>query len=338
MSRTTLACLVTAALTIAQPAHAASEAEAALIGAVIGQALSGKTTLADKAGEIEGWMVAAPLLESAALAIKGKIDVSTGILLVGAEAPNLGLPATIIAQIDKFDQEFNLCVPKLSAKGFVSDPVTTSIAAAVSGAPASETKISGYILEPNDQALVNAMLGAPSSGWTRLEDLFQSKVDPSIQVQSRWVATRIERYKFAKTTCGKSDVGKALIARFDALDTKYTTAGDKGEASVLDQATRIQAALDNRSHALRVHIVKAGGSVINSDNFLTRLGAPAVSVTGAVVIGYRLIDIATGESTKAGLVVCYSPRKQLRDIHEGVLPVADSDRCKPKTPKKKENS
>ena len=312
-----------------QPACAASKTEAALLGAVLGQALGGSTKLGENGGEIEGWMIAAPLLESAAKKIKASIDSNAkGILLVGDESPNLGLAASISTQAARLSQRFDGVCPSIQ-KGvtWMSGPVGTAIAAAISGAPKPSTSIEGFTLAPGDQALINAINNAMHGKWSRLDDVVMTSTDTPLQ--RSWSDLRSKRNIFAQTKCAESDRGKAIIAEFDALETQLLSMGETGLPSLFDQALRIEAALRTGPNVLRVNIEKAGGSVINTDNIWTRLGVPAVSLTGAVVVGYRLITPATGTSTHGGLIVCHSPRRSMGAIHKGQLPSGLASNCEP---------
>lgn len=317
----------------ATPAYAkVSDAEAALIGAVVSQALGGKTTLGDKAGTIEGWMVSASLLESAAVVIKKKVGTNGGLILAGEEAPNLGLPDAIRTQVKKLSLDFpTVCKkPDKSEPGVKSDNVNTALATAISGAAKAETTITGYTIAHNDYALIDALLGQLGDKWVRLEDL--GKAASSAQIVSDWENMRLTRNAMT-ADCEKSDSGKALLKRFDEMDTQLIASTAGGGPSILEQAARTEFALSKGADLkiLRVHIEHVGGSVTNTNNFATRLGLPAVRMTGGLVVRFRQVDAATGkvESGKAGLIVCHSPRRTIGALHRGKLPATASENCTP---------
>jgi hypothetical protein len=320
---------------LAQPAQAkVSDAEAALIGAMVGQAIGGKTTLGSNAGEIEGWMVSASLLQSAALVIKNKIEPGGGVILVGDEAPNLGLPGSIVMQMNRFDLEFSsICKAPAKTDGRMAGAaLDTAFAGAISGAPKSETEWSGYINTPSDDALTDALLGVLTGSWKRLGDIGHAA--SSSKILSDWEKLRLTRYSKA-ALCEKTDAGKNVAKRFDDLDSRLTASAEDGGPSILEQAARIETALSgsNPPQILRVHIEKSGGSITNTDNFATRLGWPAVQMTGGLVLRYRLADAVTGAviNNKAGIIVCHSPRKTMGAIHRGKLPAANPSNCTPAT-------
>jgi len=312
------------AVAIASPesAHAQTDTGSVVLGALLGNVLSGKTTLGPNAGEIEGWMVAAPLLESAARKIAVETKDASGILLVGNESANLGLVQSILAQHAWYMKKFKACG---AAKGFL--PSAAGIGEIIAAAPPPTTTINGYSLDIEDQALINAIQGQSPNKWRRLDDLVLAPSTNSFGGQ--WTSLQRERDIYAAGDCAKTDDGKATLASFDAIDARLNALGEKGEPSLLDQAGRLSAALQDSLQVLRVDIVRAGGSIVNTDTLWTRLGAPAIRLTGALVVGYRLINPVTGLSSTAGLIVCHAPKKSIGSLHRGDLPLVGVQNCGP---------
>lgn len=317
------------AMALAPPASAQTDGDSLVLGALLGNALSGKTTLGTGAGEIEGWMVVAPLLHSAALKIGEQTKGKSGVLLVNAEPASLGLLGSIQGQVTLYKVLFERpCVApvKGTEPQLVGAAGGTTLADLIGAAPAPNTDIIGFMVAPTDLALINA-IQSTVPGWTRIDDLMMAPSDS--QILQDWEGLRVARGAYETGACGKTDDGKAIMAHFDATDAKLSAMGDKGEPSLLDQAARIQTILGSGTNTsiLRVSIEKAGGSITNTDSIWTRLGAPAIKLTGALVLSYRVVDPRTGATSKAGLVVCHAPRKTMDQLHRGELPTGAADSC-----------
>ncbi|MBS0483158.1 MAG: hypothetical protein JSR96_13630 [Proteobacteria bacterium] len=324
---------------IATPASA-GETEAALIGAVIGNVLGSKTELAANAGEIESSMINSRLLLSAALTIAkdAKVNAASGLLLVGDEDINLGLADDLTTLMDWHLDQLKGCAKvtpkpkKQGGRGTGEAEIAAltglggALADAIKGASAPKTTITGYKLTVPESALVAAMQTQSPEKWVRVDDVAQidSKTNP---IAIKWTELRTQRTLADTNACAASDNGKARIKASDAFQKQITDLGEKGAPSLLLQAERIAALAEHTGQILRVRIEGAGGSVINADNLLTRLGMPAVSVTGATIVSYRLIDPKQGQTSAANLIVCYTPKRHLRDIHKGRLPSAEAKNC-----------
>ena len=322
--RTTALLAAVSTLVFAQPASAVSDAEAALLGAIGAQALGGKTTLGEHGGEMETAIIAASLLHSAAMKITVDVGRTDGVIVATeTEATNIGIAQSVGIQIDRVNMNFDALhcdgKPNKSNVG-----VGSVLASVISEAPKATTVVSGQSVTIGNEALVDAML-KNNIKWTRLGDI--SVADRDSPLANSWQKLRLRRDSVATRACGTTDKGKAAIAGFDALESKLLAAGEGGAPSLLELAMRLDKRVDSSTRILRVHIEKAGGSVINTDTFWTRLGAPAIRITGGLIIGYRLINPYTGQSEKSGLLVCVAPKKGIRAIYSGNLPGADPNLC-----------
>lgn len=342
--RKTLFCIGALAAAIPHMARAeTSDSEAALIGAVIGELIANKTTLGANAGEIEGMMLAVPLLTSAASKLNEEIKSAglqpsdKNILLLEAESINLSLPGTIRTQINLFTEEFKAYCsgatdeqPGVRLLPNFSDNVDTAIAAAITAGPDVNTEIRSYTYKPSEQMLANILKSQLIGNWGRLEDVLA--ISPEAPLLTDWKVLRDTR-KNREKACEATPRGKLVLSRFDDLDVKYSKPGDKGEPSLIEHATRIDALMKGEAKVLRVHVEKAGGSIINETNLLTRLGLPAVRVSGAAIIGFRLFNPANGEvlgsgkNRISGMLVCSTPRKTLGAVQARKLGGTSQEYC-----------
>lgn len=326
------------ALVVAQPALALTDAQAALLGAVGAQALGGKTSLGDHGGEIESWMSAAPLMGSAAQAIAKAISRDGVVLAADAES-DLGLPSFVRFQTARFKRVLDSAPTKCAAKpsftiktmteseGVVAPSLASVVAEVLNGAAKPTTQIDGQPISLDNQFMLNALQSAAGKHrWVILSDLRIPPAESALVLA--WDNLRKKRDQLAQA-CPKDDAAKAAVAAYDAVDEKLGAPGDKGTPSLLERAALIDQALGSADQRLlQVRIEKVGGTVINTDTIITRLFAPAVRITGGLVMSYRLTDPKTGTSEKAGVVVCGAPKRPIGDVQRVASLNADSTQCK----------
>jgi hypothetical protein len=324
------AILTSALLISSTPAFALSDTEAALLGAVGGQLIGGKTTLGDHGGEIESWMIVASLLGAAADKIvhKPKSDTPTifsqdTLLAIDDEAIDVSLPAGLTGEISQINRDFSAaCSLPMPSVPVTSAGLGSTLAAVISGAPTPETHIDEFRVTPVSETLVDALLSKAGGKLHRLSDLRSAKDSP---LTKAWGELRNKRITISLSPCGKTEKGKALIARYDTFAEKLVALGDKGEPSLLQTALRLEQYAD--APVLRVHIERAGGTVINTDTIFTRLGLPAIRIAGALIVGFRQTGSSISDQNVAGVLVCRAPKISIGALHRGGLPHVSPESC-----------
>jgi len=103
----------------------------------------------------------------------------------------------------------------------------------------------------------------------------------------------------------------------DGKEVKTVKLRDGAEASLLSRAMRYAAVTKDNPLLLRLYTENIGGSLLKRANVWTALGAPAVGLTGGLVVSYRLSDPQLGEVKFAGVLVCRTALTDMRSIHAG---------------------
>lgn len=158
---------------------------------------------------------------------------------------------------------------------------------------------SAAIAPPNDGALLNQWRTLAS----KQAEAKECRVNFAKNTQTAWVKKKLAALD-------------AAIARVDALDARVTKPDDKGRIP-LAQAIRYDALLSDEPQVLRVHVEKAGGSILKRANLFTALGAPAVGITGGLIVEHNLTDPRTGELVTSGDTVCRTALTNLGDVQAG---------------------
>ncbi|MDJ0275377.1 hypothetical protein QLH51_00965 [Sphingomonas sp. 2R-10] len=109
---------------------------------------------------------------------------------------------------------------------------------------------------------------------------------------------------------------EAAIAAVDAFEAKQTKPDDNGRIP-LARAIQVETLLADNPHVLRVHVEKGGGTLLKRANLWTALGAPAVGITGGLVVSYVLTDPASGQFRGGGVLTCRTALTNLRDVQGG---------------------
>lgn len=326
-------------LGIAQPALADDDTEDIALLAALGlNAADGKATLGDKAGELEGYVLMASLLHKAGEKIRTAAQASGKVIvpLAGEQTFSLIDYNITKTRLDAIQQEMQATLPENSAcaiagdvpRGFVPDGTSIGIVDIV-GALKTDTEISGYTVDPGTQMLINAIV-AESDIWRIPSEIVA--VSGKSELLSSYAQIIGRTAYFAGGACEKKfeAIGKALLDRARTLSTP----SEKGAPSALEKAVLIEAfardATDFR--ILRVDVEKAGGTLINRSNIWTTIGFNGVTMSGGLVVTYRLVDPVNGKIEKADTLVCYSPSQSLRAIARSSKP-ADGNCLSVKTNK-----
>ncbi len=108
----------------------------------------------------------------------------------------------------------------------------------------------------------------------------------------------------------------AAVTRFDAFFARVTAPDSAGIVAVA-QAALLEQRLPDKWLALRVHVEKAGGSLINRKNILTFFGFDPIRVSGGLVASYTILDPADGRVLGGGVLSCRTRVGKLSDIQSG---------------------
>jgi hypothetical protein len=107
----------------------------------------------------------------------------------------------------------------------------------------------------------------------------------------------------------------AAITRYDAFFARVTTATDKGVVPFI-AAARVSDLLGNGYPVLRLHVDKAGGSLVNTKNIATTFGIDPLKISGGIVVSYLLTNPATGDVAKADVLSCHTTLTSIRRVQE----------------------
>ncbi|MEA3043157.1 MAG: hypothetical protein QOH47_995 [Sphingomonadales bacterium] len=203
-------------------------------------------------------------------------------------------------------------------------PVAGATAAigAVMGLLQSETHVYGFSDLGDDGMLVSALTAGGENSYIRQAALLsaaQDEADP-VNVQLQRVAdceadlrARIQSMPHA------DDAQKAAIAPLQAVLTRLTGFIERLTAPAADGNVRLAAVLrqsqlrrTSSPYVLRVHVNRAGGTMITRKNLWTALGAPAIVLSGGVIASYSLSNRRTGAVLLGGTVVCRTGLTGLR--------------------------
>lgn len=326
---------------IATPAWAGDTVETGLLAALGIEAASGDTTLGEKGGEIEGFLLASRTMNEAARAIIGQLGAYQGkpiLLLTREEAVNLDLnlgaalsrrigllrakaeSATTLCSLDKQDKLFN---EKLF-KGLQPAP------ADFAGVLRTDKTITGFDIALGERALIDA-IGAANAKGPKLDLRI-----PSDLIAAAGKSSLIEDWNMLKDSvhalrpCADRKVESAatVVKNFDALSAEATTPGEKGAPSPLERAAALGDLAGADIKLLRVSVDKVGGTAVTRSNIFVRLGfGEAVRISGGLVANFRVVDPATGGLEQSGRVNCAIAQTDFKSVRKHVLDGAQTADC-----------
>ena len=302
-----------------------------LLAALGIEAAGGETTVGDKGGQIEGYLLASKVLGLAARKVLDEVKKPAGnsplILLAGAEKINFGLPVVLSDRIDSLAAEVKLGLAEFCQKKKSDKMKPSSLGAGtkpqladIAGMVRTDTKITGFDIDLTDQAFVTAIGAARQEGDPRL--LIPSDataVSQDSEIYKKWKGLSGEAYAL-KACANDNESAKPILKRYDEFYSYATASPKDGTATPLEQAMALASlrGLPNsssKSNLLRVYLEKAGGSIITRSNIFFKLGAPgAVIVGGGFVAGYRLVNPEGGELLGGGSFTCVLPETKYRSV------------------------
>jgi hypothetical protein len=343
MKRIVIFCAAIAQI-ICQPATASETTEVGLLTLVGLEAAGGKTTLGEKSGEMESFSIASSLLRDAGSKLRSSLKTGTYIVLTDDQTVNLALPKIVSGQVENMQMRLTNAIaltpeckskkPKTNKNVKINtlDDSFGGIASAVLGAIKTDTSITGIVIDPNTQALINAVTS--STGVGKKAEFSASWIIPSERIMpssgllaEKWARVVNDANIRSTTSCGKAEPLKSVISSIAALDTSLMAPVEKGAPSPLEQAVLWDGFALDTAQVLRLRIEKAGGSVVNKSNIWTTLGFNGLSMSGALVVSYRVTDPGTGAVTGSDVLTCRRPAASFQAINSAGVETPNADRC-----------
>ena len=313
-------------------ALALAGADRAAIDALGLPAFEGKTTLNPGAGAIEALILATEAVNQAAEKIAkraGEVEhrpkksyAGAFLLLAGDETINLARPAAIRAEMRSFATVFEDPArqknpPRTLA---LSAPAAIAAVTAFAGLLRSETTVSGVDHDAITSRVLATAVAARLPGRAVLPGSAAATPAEGGPLVQALLAIAEERQEAEKRIAGQTgpenDWLRAAIARFDAFFARVTAPDASGIAPIVE-ASRLEQLLARAPLVLRLHVEKAGGSLINRKNLWTFFGFDPVRVSGGLVASYTISDPATGEVLAADVLEMRTRLGKLKQIQKG---------------------
>ena len=347
--RTLLICCAMPMALLSQPALAndtddGDEVDSTLIRLLAALKLSdatGETTLGENPGELEGVMMTAWAMDSAADMIAKRVGTNRTnykfIVTYGNTSPSLGdftlfkTATEILVDASNQVQHAHCRADGVAPDDAVGinaiDPV--SAVTAILDLLKTDTKITGFSVEGMDAALAANIAGRLSKSYVVDGPVTIADSNEAFEAFKDVQAVQQEMRKTLQdsSVCnGFNDADKAAlqarIAENDTFLAKSLARPEGGGRSPLERAAAV-AGLDSQTGVplvLNIKIVHAGGSIIERKNLFTVLGAPAVGLTGGLVGHYTLRDPASGKIEEGGTIVCRTDKTSFGKVQNGPTP------------------
>lgn len=335
--RVIMSCALAGALVYAQPALAEEETEDVALLAYLGlTAAEGKTTLGDKAGELEGYILTSGLLNNVAVEVRKDIgsalsrdpaitDQTRLIPLAGDQRLTLSsyyLARSRLRALDRTaSSELPSICPQRAREGGRDRIKGVDLKAAdVVGAFKTDTSITGYTIDPGVQLVINAISADGVDlagkkfrlGWWLPDEL--GVIAENSELLGLYTKVLDNAAPYAAGKCDKAyvDQANAIIAATKAV----AAPGDDGAPSLLESGMLLEGLLagGGAPQVLRVDVEKAGGSLINRSNIFTQLGFNGLTISGGMIVTYRLVDPASGTVRLSNTLICHHPQRSLGQV------------------------
>lgn len=332
MKHILIAAALTAAVCTSAPARAADDTteKVALLSYLGLTAATGKTELGEHGGELESWIAASGLMGKAACKIGQAIGLAnedgSQCVATGAATPIL-----VLGDSESFDFSAYLFVTsqtKAAADALAGLPAKcrpvsikstgptgldavdpNTIPAAILALAKTDSKVTGVVIEVKERAFINAVAGVLGSRAILTDGFMATRTRG---VDSAWNDVRASAAKLATGACKDTPAAKAALAVYEETKKGFFEKGEKGTLFERARALEPIAASAIPERVLRVRVEYTGGTIINQSNILTTLGAPALSLSGGMVVSYRYTNSTTGTVEKAGVIIC---RAGVRKLH-----------------------
>lgn len=297
--------------------------------------VEGKTALGTGAGEMEATILSTDALRVAAGAISAKLGTESYIVLAGDEALDLGRAGAVRTEVDAIRAIFlnaGVSAPTGPRSAVGASAVVAAISAAA-GLLRPDTEVTALNLQAiSHRALatavaarlgIKAILPAAAIGALPPEDPFGPEAWEDKSLLQAFNSLGLYRdaamKKWPANPAKPTDEQKrvmAAVARYDSFFARMTAADDKGSVPIA-AAVRLSHMMRNKPKVLRLHVDKAGGSLINSKNLFTMLGVDPVKVSGGLVASYMVTDPEDGSVRGGDILTCRTSISGLRAIQEG---------------------
>lgn len=319
---------------------AATKAETDLLAARVAalglkNEATGKTTVDDKVGSVEGRMLAARGLAAAGPEIARGVDEKRAgrpvVILGNAGIFAFDQPVVVRQEMTRLGTMVTSALaPCRAAAGepVVTESIMGALPAigAVVNALKTDVDIKGFDAQLDERVVINAVAAArdffivPAEAVRPDEkgSLF-SRLAGLRELQGQAAACRL---RSAAGTPAAAALDASITA-IEAFSIRVTAAGAEGRPSILAQAALVDAIAALNPMVLRVSVEATGGSLLVRKNLFTALGAPAVGLTGGGVVSWRLTDPASGGVKAAGVLVCRTALTNLRAIHANTARAGD---------------
>lgn len=306
----------------------------------------GKTTLGAGVGSMEATMLASHAVHRAAMEISRASRAAAPnrpfIVLAGDEALDFGRVGAIGAELDAIHVHFERLTarPQSSeAGGFVGASAAISAITAAAGLFRSDTEVTALDLQALSSRVLAMAVASRLGKLAIMPTAAIGALPPDGPVPADWSkrsliqklnGLALKRNEVAAamptpadpknpTAAEKAAIADftAALARFDTFFARVTTADDKGAVPIV-QAARLDQIWRRGPSVLRVHVEKAGGSLIKNTNILTTLALDdPIRITGGLVASYLLTDPATGDVIASDLLSCSTTVSRLRPVQRG---------------------
>lgn len=190
----------------------------------------------------------------------------------------------------------------------------TSAAGAVIGLLQSETHVYGFDQLGDDALLVSALTANSHNTYLRQAALLSAardRSDPANVLLEQVADCEADLRAKIRAMPHSNDDEKAALAVVQAVLTRLTGFIERLTTPAADGSVRLAAVLrqsqlrrSTSPYVLRVHVNRAGGTMITDRNLWTALGAPAISLSGGVIASYSLTNRRTGTVLLGGTIIC----------------------------------
>lgn len=186
----------------------------------------------------------------------------------------------------------------------------------------SDVEVKGVSVNPSEQMIINAVISLSPSGsdnWYLPSEHVFSGINNTDGIYAKLKKVKKRADDFLKGPCAKKD--KAEDLKKIATDVQgglnaLITPGEKGAPSSFALALLREGlvAKADDMRVLRIKVEHAGGTLLTSNSILTQIGFPAVTMSGGLIVTYRLVNPSNGQVSVSGTFICSTPRRTLHNI------------------------
>lgn len=328
----TISATIALSMFCAQPAFASETTDIGILGLLGLNTAKGETTLGDHAGELEAWTQSAKMMGEAAVLIweqNGQSTTGRYLILADSEKFNLNAYATVVSRTKYLTQRYAKAKKQADCGGksdlkeisTMNDGNLGDIVTAIAGALRSDTAISAIPVEPAERAFVNAIaahfLTLVKDGNVMLADGLVPNADST--AASGWENLRTRFTELGATKkCAGNATAKAAIAAFEAADETLLAGDDKGNLSLMEQASMLDPKVGGELTIIRPRIEKAAGTIIKTTNLLTVFTGPSIKISGGLIFSFRAFKSNSATAFKlsaAGIARCNGPMEQMSKVN-----------------------